>query len=113
MGIGGCGGVAVTIKKEGDIAIVKRCEGTVFETGYYLPVKTFIHLVLTYDGNNMSFYENGKIVNTQRKLVSFTNHQTLDIGYNGSQNSEFFSGEIEFVQIYRQAISQAVCDSLS
>jgi hypothetical protein len=93
--------------------VIKRCDGSVFETGYYIPAKTFVHLALSYDGNNMIFYENGQMVNMARKLLTFSNYLALDIGYYASQNNEFFNGEIEYVQIYRQVLAQSSILQLS
>jgi hypothetical protein len=39
VGTTGCGGWAIILNKSGDVSVAKRCDGSVFETGYYIPAK--------------------------------------------------------------------------
>ena len=72
-----------------------------------LPVNTWTHTTMTYDGTNIRFYENGTLVATTPATGSMTNgNGPLSIGGNTIWG-EFFTGRIDEVRVYNRALSAA------
>jgi hypothetical protein len=72
-----------------------------------LPLNTWTHLAMTYDGANMRLYVNGALVTTRAatgNIVATGN--PLRIGGNAAWG-EYFAGQIDEVRIYNRALTQA------
>jgi hypothetical protein len=76
-----------------------------------LPVNTWTHLAVTYDGQTLTLYVNGAPAGSkaQTGLVP-TSAGVLRIGGNGIW-PEWFSGLIDNVRIYNRALTQAQIQS--
>ena len=86
-------------------ATVGSTDATILGTAA-LPVNTWTHLALTYDGTALRLYVNGVQVSTQAisgNLVTSTN--PLQIG-SDSLYGQYFTGMIDEVRIYNAALSQ-------
>ena len=72
-----------------------------------IPVNSWSHLALTYDGNLLRLYVNGNVVASRAVTGSIqTNDKPLWIG--GSEPfGEFFQGRIDEVRVYNRALSQS------
>jgi fibronectin type 3 domain-containing protein len=71
-----------------------------------LPLNTWTHLGVTYDGSTLRLYQNGNLVSSQTDSGSITpSSGPLRIGGNGVW-PEWFSGRIDEVRIYNRALSQ-------
>jgi len=97
VGHSGCGGWALVISDTDEVLFIKRCDKSLFYTGFNMPIKTLQHLTLSYDGNSLFFYVNGVLFNMDKKLFQTNSQQNLDIGYFSQQNTEFFYGEIQYL----------------
>jgi hypothetical protein len=72
-----------------------------------LPLNTWTHLAVTYNGALLSFYVNGTLVDTSTLTGSlFNSTGPLRIGGNGVWG-EFFSGLIDEVRVYNRALAAA------
>jgi hypothetical protein len=72
-----------------------------------LPLGTWTHLALTYDGSAISLYVNGVRVSTKQASGTIQSTSSpLWIGGN-SPYGEYFNGRIDDVRIYNRALSQA------
>jgi hypothetical protein len=71
-----------------------------------LPLNTWSHLAVTYDGANMRFYVNAVLVGTTAGTgtIAETNG-AIRIGGNNSSLQEFFQGMIDEVRVYNRALS--------
>jgi hypothetical protein len=79
-----------------------------WDTGVNVPVSSWRHVVLTYDGTNYRAYLNGSNVasgTTTGALSLGTNTNPLYIGYNTAWTNEQFDGLIDEVRISRTARS--------
>jgi hypothetical protein len=73
-----------------------------------LPLNTWTHIAMTYDGANQRFYVNGVLVGTTARTGSIaSNNGALRIGGNNSSLQEFFRGLIDDVRIYNRARTAA------
>jgi hypothetical protein len=72
-----------------------------------LPLNTWSHVAVTYDGNTVRFYVNGTVVDTTALNQSITaDDDALNIGVLSSAYlTEFFYGAIGEVRIYNRALS--------
>ena len=71
-----------------------------------LPVNTWSHLAVTFDGTTLSYYRDGAVVSTSLPgQLMVSGNGTLQIG--GSQFGEYFQGKIDEVRIYNYARTQA------
>ena len=69
-----------------------------------LPVNTWTHLAVTYDGSTLVFYSNGvQVASTAVSGPIPPSTQSLQIG--ASQFGEYFQGRIDEVRIYDRALS--------
>jgi hypothetical protein len=72
-----------------------------------LPLNTWTHLAMTYDGSNMRLYVNGALVTTTAATGNIiTTANPLRIGGNNSWG-EYFAGQIDDVRVYNRALTQA------
>ena len=72
-----------------------------------IPVNSWSHLALTYDGNLLRLYVNGNVVASRAVTGSIqTNDKPLWIG-GSEQFGEFFQGRIDEVRVYNRALSQS------
>src|SRR5262249_16916114 len=69
-----------------------------------LPINTWTHLAVTYNGSALTFYQDGVAVTTSTVSGSLSpTTGTLQIG--GSQFGEYFQGLIDEVRIYNRALN--------
>ncbi len=69
-----------------------------------LPVGSWVHLAVTFDGTTMSCYTNGQLQSAQSATFSFTSPVPITMGVpQGSEN--FFNGKIDEVSLYNRALS--------
>jgi len=40
LGHSGCGGWGLVVSDSDEILFIKRCDKTIFQTGFYMPIKT-------------------------------------------------------------------------
>ena len=72
-----------------------------------LPLNTWTHVTMTYDGANLRYYQNGTLVSTTAATGNMTNgNGGLRIGGN-SIWGEYFTGRIDEVRVYNRALSAA------
>lgn len=72
-----------------------------------LPLNTWTHLTMTYDGTSIRLYVNGTLTATRAQTGNITvSAQKLAIGGN-TPWGEFFAGLIDDVRIYNRALSAA------
>ncbi len=78
-----------------------------------LPMNTWTHLAVTYDGANFVFYIDGKAVANATSWLGPANTEPLKIGNSG--NCELFAGLIDEVSLYSRSLSavevQAIYDA--
>ena len=75
-----------------------------------LPVNTWSHLAVTFDGTTLGYYRNGSLVSTSLPgQLMVSGNGTLQIG--GSQYGEYFQGKIDEVRIYNYARTQVQIQS--
>lgn len=73
-----------------------------------IPVGTWVHAVITYDGTNVRFYINGKLDSTTNiGAISFDACPAckVSMGQDPPGSNEFFNGKIDDVRIYSRALS--------
>jgi hypothetical protein len=76
-----------------------------------LPVNTWTHLAVTYDGSSVRVYMNGVLVRTKSQSGTIsTSTGVLRIGGN-SISAQYFSGVIDEVRIYNRALNQTEIQS--
>jgi hypothetical protein len=72
-----------------------------------LPLNTWSHLALTYDGAMLNFYVNGQLVQSRPQTGSLpVTSAVLSIGNNSIWPDEAFLGRIDEIRIYNEALSQ-------
>jgi hypothetical protein len=71
-----------------------------------LPLGTWSHVAVTYDGANQRLYVNGVQVASRAQTGSMAlGNGPLRIGGNGSWATEFFQGLIDDVRVYNRALT--------
>jgi hypothetical protein len=76
--------------------------------GATLPLNTWTHLAVTYDGSVIRLYKNGVQVSTLNYIGSIlTSTGSLSIGGNSVWTNETFNGRIDEVRIYNGALAAA------
>src|SRR5262249_32298007 len=71
-----------------------------------LPINTWSHVSVTYNGSTLTLYRNGVAVATSNASGTFSpTTGTLQIG--GSQFGEYFQGFIDEIRIYNRGLSNA------
>ena len=84
-------------------------------TGQVLPLNTWQHLAVTYDGTNFVFYINGNVATTVAGYLGPTNTAPLEIGNSG--DCAPFVGLIDEVSFYNRALAasevQAIYNAVS
>jgi hypothetical protein len=81
LGHSGCGGWAIVISETDEVIFLKRCDKYILNTGFYMPIKVYQTLTLSYDGNQIYFYVNGNLFHSEKKIFQINSQQNLDIGY--------------------------------
>jgi hypothetical protein len=72
-----------------------------------LPLNTWSHLALTYDGATLRFYVNGQLVQSRAQTGSLpVTTGVLSIGANSIWPDETFLGRIDEIRIYNKALTQ-------
>ena len=61
------------------------------------------YFVITFDGTEVKFYQDGVLVNNKTVDMTFKNINEVDIGWNAS--AKFFKGVIDEVKIYNRTLS--------
>ena len=56
IGHSGCGGYAIVIEEDYEIVFKIRCQSNEFKSGFRMPLKTFVDIVVEYDGFYAIFY---------------------------------------------------------
>ena len=76
--------------------------------GGSLPLNTWTHIAMTYNGAQQILYINGNAVasNADTGIINITS-DPLSIGGNGQASNEVFTGKIDEVRVYNVALSQA------
>lgn len=83
------------------------CSGQVYNSTNF-PVNTWTYLVATYDGSNVKFYKDGRLVNTVAQTVSGAGDaQPFSIGRPGGASVAYFNGGIDQVRVFNYARSAA------
>lgn len=86
--------------------IVSGTTDTIGCTNSALPLNTWTHLAVTYDGLAVKIYQDGALVRTLNSNAGIpVNSGVLQIG--GSQYGEYFVGKIDEVRVYSRALTQA------
>ncbi len=71
-----------------------------------LPPETWTHLAMTYNGEVMRLYINGKLADAQSSATPHSGEGALNIGI-GSSSGSAFDGKIDEVRIYDRTLSGA------
>jgi len=72
-----------------------------------LPLNTWSHLALTYDGVTLNFYVNGQLVQSRAQVGTLSaSSGVLSIGNNSIWPNETFLGRIDEIRIYNRALTQ-------
>ncbi|ACS33484.1 DUF2341 domain-containing protein [Thermococcus gammatolerans] len=79
---------------------VRVPEEYTFKTG------TWYFVTATYDGQNVTFYVNGKQIGTAKLTEKLTTPSDIYIGYNPSGGNEYNYGDFDEVRIYNRALSE-------
>ena len=74
-------------------------------TGIPYSTNQWINLSMTYNGTTITAYKNGSVFGTVASTRTFS-VGSLVIGAGERGNSEYFTGNISYVQIYNRALSQ-------
>jgi hypothetical protein len=70
-------------------------------------VNTWINIVAVNEGNNAKIYVNGELKATKGNTLAYTGTGPLVIGRQGEYNiGEFFTGEVDEVQVYTRAFNE-------
>ena len=69
-----------------------------------LPINTWTHLALTYNGSTLTLYRNGVAV-ANSNVSGTLSPTTLNLQIGGSQFGEYFKGLIDEVRIYNRALT--------
>lgn len=71
-----------------------------------VPLGTWTHLAATYDGTTVRLFQNGQLVATQNKTISWTDFTgALAIGYSPIGTSEYLDGKLFDVRLYNTALT--------
>ena len=96
---------AVALRPAGGVTVPGGIPGVYSPTS--LPVGTWSHLALTYDGSTLRLYVNGTQVATAAATGAISpSASPLSIGGTATYG-EWFNGRIDEVRVYRVALSQA------
>ena len=79
-------------------------------TGVQLPLQTWWHLAVTYDGANFAFYTNGVPAATGTGQLGASNNVPLLLG--GASSCPAFAGLLDEVTLYQRALSAAEIQAL-
>jgi len=72
-----------------------------------LPLNTWSHLALTFDGAALRLYVNGQLVGSKAQTGSVpVTSGVLSIGGNNIWSDQYFSGRIDEIRIYNRALNQ-------
>ncbi|MDA0168656.1 Ig-like domain-containing protein [Solirubrobacter taibaiensis] len=72
-----------------------------------LPVNTWSHLAVTYDGSSLKLYVNGTL-SSQRAVTGTIDSSTLPLRIGGNNVwGEYFRGVLDEIRVYRRALSAA------
>jgi hypothetical protein len=82
---------------------------TFLSFGAALPVNTWQHLAITYDGTTMRAYVEGALYGTPQAISLGAVNAPVQVGawIFGGGNADYLSGTIDEVRIYDRALSQA------
>ena len=89
-------------------------DGGIYSGGVYsgkdLPMNTWVHLAVTFDGTTFGFYTNGLLVATGSGTLGPTNSVPLRIGASG--DCAPFGGMLDEIQFFNRALSAAEIQSI-
>jgi len=72
-----------------------------------LPINTWSHVAMTYDGVTLRFYINGQLVASRAQTGSLAaTTGVLSIGGNSIWTNETFAGRIDEIRIYNRVLTQ-------
>lgn len=77
-----------------------------------MPINSDVSIAVTYDTSKVSIYINGELENYGSKIFNFKTDKILDIGAFSETNTEIFSGQIEYTQIYDYVLNPGQIEHL-
>ena len=94
----------------GQLVFLRECSPYNFVTGYFIPNDEWIHILVTYDGNEQTVYINGEYYGSRSHTCSVTRRPnaltTIGTFQNASGYSDSFDGIIDEVRIWYRALSE-------
>lgn len=89
------------------------CAGNQPVSSDFISANNWYHIVVTYDGSNAKFYNNGLLINTIPQTgSSVSNNNPLRFGANSLLNADWFHGKIDDISIYNRALTACDVDSM-
>jgi len=81
-------------------------------TSSKLPLNTWVHVVFTYDGNNIKLYQNGIEIATKSETgkINWLPSDSMQLGFNA--NGKSFNGALDNLKIYGRALSASEVSEL-
>jgi len=73
---------------------------------YTFNTGTWYFVTVTYDGQNVKFYVDGKLIGVAKLTEELTTPSDIFIGYNPSGGNEYNYGDFDEVRIYNRALSE-------
>jgi len=71
-----------------------------------MPIKTVVNFAVVFDGDFITFYIDGSETNKAKAEYEFHCGDGIDIGWYKLGRTEFFYGDINFIEVYDEWLTQ-------
>ena len=105
LSLGGCNGYSLVIDDNSEIVFDLNCGKSLFKSGIYVPLKSFVFLSIVYNGSNIIFYSNGKLMSQISTYFTINPEKKITIGRHSNFSKWFFFGKIDYIAFYSEALS--------
>ena len=109
---GGCTGYSITINTDAEITLDLNCGKTILRSGIYVPMSSFIYLLVVNDSNKIIFYLDGIKISESSYNNEINPKKLITIGKHSAFNDNYFEGKILFIAFFSSPFSSNKAFSL-
>ena len=100
VSIGGCKGYSLEIDEKSEIVFNVECGSKIYKSNIFVPLNFPTQVGVTYDGDLMSFFLEGKITNSVKTFFDLHYKHSAYLGKSSEYEQEYFNGKIHFWALF-------------
>jgi len=106
VSIGGCKGYSLEIDEKSEIVFDVECGKKLYKSNIFVPLNFPTQVGLTYDGDVVSFFLEGKLTNALKSFFDLHYENKCYLGKSSEYEQDFFEGKIHFISFFNTPYGQ-------